>query len=86
MPTLRMPPRSSIASSRYLRLNQKTTPLPLAAGITPTSWKARSTGKSVPRSVTSCPMRQPNLRMVVSPTSAPFRVFRKRATAAGSMP
>ena len=38
----------SIASSRYLRLNQKTIGLPLAAGIMPTIWKVRFTGKMRP--------------------------------------
>ena len=32
-------PRGSIASSRYLRLNHKTSGLPRPAGITPTIWK-----------------------------------------------
>ena len=42
------PPRASIASSRYLRLNQSMIGLRVAAGITPTISKVRSTGKIVP--------------------------------------
>jgi hypothetical protein len=85
MPTPRSPPCDSIASSRYWRLNHRTSGLPLPSGIVPTILSVRFTGKIVPRSVISCPTCQPNLRIVCWPTMQPLRIFWKRSSARGSI-